>query len=197
MTLLLFPPARAAALEAEALVPVGTAVGIDLETDGVVVAGLGDVDTAQGVARPAEDAGLRVGDVVVAALVAVNSLGAVHDPDTGRWLAGGVDARGQRLPAESVWQALHGSVPRGNTTLAVVATNARLDKTGTNRVARMASVGLGRAIRPAHLSFDGDVVFALARRDGPAASDDLVGALAAEALGRAVADAVLQAADER
>ena len=141
--------------------------------------------------------GLRAGEVVVAALVAVNSLGAVHDPDTGRWLAGGVDARGQRLPAESVWQALQGTVPQGNTTLAVVATNARLDKAGTNRVARMASVGLGRAIRPAHLSFDGDVVFALARRDGPAASDDLVGALAAEALGKAVADAVLQAADER
>lgn len=141
--------------------------------------------------------GVRVGDVVVAALVVVNSLGAVHDPDTGQWLAGGVDARGRRLPEETVWRLLRGAAPRGNTTLAVVATNARLDKTGANRVARMASVGLGRAIRPAHLSFDGDVVFALARRDGPAASEDLVGALAAEALGGAVADAVLQAADDR
>ena len=65
LTLLLFTPTRALALEAEALVPVGTAVGIDLETEGVVVAGLGDVDTAQGVARPAEDAGLRVGDVIM------------------------------------------------------------------------------------------------------------------------------------
>ena len=65
LTLLLVPPTRAAALEAEALVPVGTAVGIDLETDGVVVAGLGDVDTAQGVVRPAADAGLRTGDVIL------------------------------------------------------------------------------------------------------------------------------------
>lgn len=87
-------------------------------------------------------------------------------------------------------------MPEGNTVLAVVATNARLDKTGANRMARMASVGLGRAIRPAHLTFDGDVVFALSRRDGPAVSDDLAGALAAEALGRAVADAVRRTGDE-
>lgn len=131
--------------------------------------------------------GLRAGDVVVAALAVVNCLGAVHDPDTGAWLAGGVDRKGRRLPADTAWRLLARSVPDGNTVLAVVATNARLDKTGTNRTARMASVGLGRAIRPAHLTFDGDVVFMLCRRDGPAAPDDLVGALGAEALGRAVA----------
>ena len=134
--------------------------------------------------------GLRVGDVVVAALAVVNCLGAVHDPDSGAWLAGGVDREGRRLPVDTVWRLLERPVPEGNTVLAVVATNARLDKTGANRMARMASVGLGRAIRPAHLTFDGDVVFALSRRDGPAVSDDLAGALAAEALGRAVADAV-------
>lgn len=127
---------------------------------------------------------------MVAALAVVNCLGAVHDPDSGAWLAGGVDREGRRLPVDTVWRLLERPVPEGNTVLAVVATNARLDKTGANRMARMASVGLGRAIRPAHLTFDGDVVFALSRRDGPAVSDDLAGALAAEALGRAVADAV-------
>lgn len=134
--------------------------------------------------------GLRAGDVLVTALAVVNCLGAVHDPETGTWLAGGVERDGARLPADTVWRLLERPGPEGNTALAVVATNARLSKTGANRAARMASVGLGRAIRPAHLSFDGDVVFLLARRDGVAASEDMVGALAAEALGRAVAAAV-------
>ena len=54
----------ALALEADSLVPMGAAVGIRLETDGVMVAGLAEVETAEGAVRPAEAAGLQVGDVV-------------------------------------------------------------------------------------------------------------------------------------
>ena len=64
--LLLSPGVPALALEAEELVPMGSAVGIRLQTEGVMVAGLADVETAEGTLRPAEAAGLRLGDVVTA-----------------------------------------------------------------------------------------------------------------------------------
>ena len=65
LALALLPSARALALEADALVPGGSAVGIDLETRGVVIVGFSDVDTAQGCVRPAEAAGMQVGDVIL------------------------------------------------------------------------------------------------------------------------------------
>jgi L-aminopeptidase/D-esterase-like protein len=135
-------------------------------------------------------AGVRAGDVVVAALAVVNCLGRVHDPDSGAWLAGGVDSQGRPLPEQMARQLMSETVPSGNTTLAVVATNGVLDKTASSRVARMAAAGLARAIRPAYLTMDGDVVFALSRKTGPAANENLIGTLAADAVGRAIASAV-------
>ena len=64
---LLGQTARAAALDAERLVPVGHTVGIKLFAEGVVVIGLAEVDTAAGVLTPGADCGLRVGDVIEAA----------------------------------------------------------------------------------------------------------------------------------
>ena len=58
------PLPAAAALEAERLVPGGFAVGIELETDGVMVAGMADVETSNGKMRPASEAGLRSGDII-------------------------------------------------------------------------------------------------------------------------------------
>ena len=135
-------------------------------------------------------AGARIGDVVVAALAVVNCLGRVHDPDSGAWLAGGVDSQGRPLPEQVAVQLMSGIIPSGNTTLVVVATNAVLDKVSSNRVARMAAAGMARAIRPTHLTMDGDVVFTLSRKTGPAANENLIGALAADAVGRAIASAV-------
>jgi L-aminopeptidase/D-esterase-like protein len=87
--------------------------------------------------------------------------------------------------------------PRGNTTIAVVATNARLDKAACRRVAVMAQDGLARAIRPVHTPQDGDSVFALATGRLDRALDPLaiaeLGTLAADCLGRAVARAVHRA----
>jgi len=64
---LLGQTARAAALDAERLVPVGHTVGIKLFAEGVVVIGLAEVDTASGVLTPGADCGLQVGDVIEAA----------------------------------------------------------------------------------------------------------------------------------
>ena len=64
LALLLISGTQAYALEAEALVPIGKAVGIRLDVGGVMVAGLSEVETAMGKVSPAETAGLRPGDVV-------------------------------------------------------------------------------------------------------------------------------------
>ena len=106
--------------------------------------------------------------LTVAALVAVNAVGDVIDPSTGQVVAGVRTADGKSL-ADARKLLRDGSLmkavtPRAaeNTTIAVVATNARLTKTEVNRVALMADDGLARAISPSHTIGDGDTVFALA-----------------------------------
>lgn len=133
--------------------------------------------------------------IQTAALVVVNALGNVHEPDTGAWLAGGKDAEGRPLDRETMLTALAGDVSKSNTVLTVVATNVPLSKVQASRFARMAGTGLARTIRPAHLVYDGDIVFALAARQAmPEGSgpwtENLLGALGAEAVARAAANAV-------
>jgi L-aminopeptidase/D-esterase-like protein len=84
--------------------------------------------------------------------------------------------------------------PGENTTVGVVATNARLSKAQVTRVAAMADDGLARAIVPAHTPYDGDTVFALATGRWHGDADvTLIGALAAEALSEAIVRAATQA----
>ena len=136
-------------------------------------------------------AGVRVGEVLVTALVVVNALGNVHDPVSGDWLAGGRDAQGSPLVGEALYRALGGGdKPFNNTVLTVVATNVPLSKVQTNRLAHMAGAGLARTIRPAHLLYDGDMVFALSSKQGPTADECLLGAMGADAVAQAAAAAV-------
>lgn len=133
--------------------------------------------------------------LVVGALAAVNPVGAV-DPE------GGWRPVGDPLHDHGQLGAMGRLQPGANTTLAVVATNAALDKAEAKRLAIMAHDGLSRAIRPVHTPFDGDVVFALA--GGRVALDpDLrawwlarIGAAAADALARAIVNAVVAAAQD-
>ena len=77
------------------------------------------------------------------------------------------------------------------TTLAIVATDAVLDKAAATKLAQMAHDGLARSIRPVHTMADGDVVFALATgASGQTAHTTLLGALAAEVVAEAVLRAV-------
>lgn len=89
------------------------------------------------------------------------------------------------------------SDPRANTTIAVVATNARLDKASAERLAVMAQDGLARSIRPVHTPQDGDTVFSIATGRRDLAGDPLalaeLGTLAADCLARAVARGVYNA----
>jgi L-aminopeptidase/D-esterase-like protein len=138
--------------------------------------------------------------LVVAAIVATNAVGDIIDPETGRVVAGALTEDGKALA--DVRKLLRAgdigrrSQPRAgeNTTIALVATNARLTKTEVNRVALMADDGFARAIVPSHTTGDGDTVFALAtgRWEGEA-SVTLIGALAADVLGEAIVRAVSKA----
>ena len=138
--------------------------------------------------------------LIVAALVAVNAVGDVIDPLTGQVVAGVRTVDGRSLAdARKLMRdgsLLRAVVPRAaeNTTIAVVATNARLTKTEVNRVALMADAGLARALSPAFTIGDGDTVFALATgRWSGQADASVVGALAADALADAIVRAVAQA----
>lgn len=142
----------------------------------------------------------------VGALVAVNSWGSVIAPG-GRtfWAApfeigaefGGLGAAGLAAGPEQWGSAKRADQVR-NTTIACAATDAILTPAQAKRLAVMAQDGLARAIRPIHAPFDGDVVFALATGRRPLGPEpDLalarLGALAADALARAVARGVYEA----
>jgi L-aminopeptidase/D-esterase-like protein len=134
--------------------------------------------------------------LIVAALVAVNAFGDVIDPATGRVIAGVRTADGQSLAdARILLRTLDSPFPpAANTTLGVIATNARLTKTEATRVAQMGQDGFARAIAPIHTPRDGDTVFALStgRRAGPP-DVGRIGALAAEAVADAVVNAIRHA----
>ena len=140
-------------------------------------------------------ASLRVGAVTVGALVAVNAIGDVVDPASGRVLAGARTADGA-APLDSVAAILRGELPARAlagmaTTIGVVATDAALTKAQAGKLATMAHDGLARCIRPAHTMTDGDTLFALAT-GGSGRSGDMtvLGVMAAEATARAVVNAV-------
>ncbi|MES1260123.1 MAG: P1 family peptidase, partial [Acidobacteriota bacterium] len=103
--------------------------------------------------------------VVVAALVAVNALGDVIDPESGGIIAGARKSAESREFVNSAAAMRHGLPERapfrGNTTLAVVATNAGLDKVQVNKVAALASLGVARTISPVNTMADGDMTFAI------------------------------------
>jgi len=127
------------------------------------------------------------GGGTVGACVAVNAVGDVVAED-GSVLAG------PGTVTAVLRGAAVGAPVGGSTTLAVVATDLRLDKARALRMATVAHDGLARSIRPVHTAFDGDAVFAAATGLVDRAVDDgvllLVQTAAAEVLARAVRRAV-------
>ena len=126
------------------------------------------------------------GGVLVSSLVAVNAMGDIRDP-TGKIVAGvrkGPESREFANAEEVLKQRPAGPLVRSNTTLGVVATNARLTKVEAKKLAQLASLGMARAIYPVNTMNDGDTMFALSLGDHRA---DLT------ALGIAASEAVVQA----
>ncbi len=135
------------------------------------------------------------GGITVAALTAVNAFGDVYNPEThqiiagARKIIGGGFADSMEFAESIIGQTISKFAPGRNTTLAVVATNVALTKSGATKVAQMAHDGLARVIRPVHTMFDGDTIFALSLGDKQA-DLSLIGALAADVLAKAVISAV-------
>lgn len=133
--------------------------------------------------------------VTVGAIVAVNAVGDVFDPGTGKMLAGVRTPDGKKLMG-TMAALLRGETPPlilggMNTTIGVVATDAKLTKAECQKIAQMAHDGFARTINPAHTMFDGDTIFALATgQSSKPANVTLLGALAAEAMAQAVVRAV-------
>ena len=140
-------------------------------------------------------ASLRIGAVTVGALVAVNAIGDVVDPASGRILAGARTADG-RAALDGVAAILRGELPEHAlagmaTTIGVIATDAALSKAQANKLATMAHDGLARCIRPVHTMADGDALFALATGgSGRSGEMTVLGVMAAEVTARAVLNAV-------
>ncbi len=151
---------------------------------------------ARGMKGGVGSASVKSGDLVIGALVAVNAYGDVIDLQ-GRIIAGA------RVSAESsvladAGRLLEDGAARSavrtveNTTLAVVATNAKMDKVVCSRVAAQATPGLGLVIRPFHSHIDGDLTVVLSCGDLDV-DPNRVGLLAAKALQQAVINAVIHA----
>ncbi len=144
-------------------------------------------------------ASIRVGStgIVVGAIVAVNAVGDVLDPKTGKIIAGARKPDGSGF-LDSMAQIREGrgvELSAGaNTTIGVVATNVALTKAQATKVAQMAHDGLARCINPVHTGADGDTIFAastgtIAKR----VEHTAIGAVAAEAMAQAILRAVMNA----
>jgi len=166
--------------------------------EGNVGAGTGaTVGKISGIARAMKSGigchAIQVGPLKIGALVAVNALGDVIDPETGERLAGllneeqtGVaDSEAVMIESYDDKQNPFG----GNTTLGVVATNAILSKSEAAKLASMAQNGYARTLRPAHSMADGDTVFTVGT--GHVHADlSVLGLLSARVVERAVVSAV-------
>jgi len=109
-------------------------------------------------------ASARVGDVMVGAVMAVNAVGDVRDPDTGALVAGTRETPASRRLVDSARAIATGAGrfgPGGHTTIGVVVTTAALTKTAASRLASLAMTGFSRALSPPHTAFDGDTLFVL------------------------------------
>lgn len=134
--------------------------------------------------------------LIVGAVAVVNAFGDVQDPLTQQVVAGVRNTDGPGFAGTiNIWKENTGLVNQvfgTNTTIAVVASNAELDKSRVTKVAQLAQNGLARVISPCHTMCDGDTVFALAT--GEVTADvNLVGILSQEVLAQAILRAVYTA----
>ena len=139
---------------------------------------------------------LQSGQLKIGAVVVVNALGDVYDWKNGRQIAGLLTE--DRKALRSTEEYMKGSLKvvenrfTGNTTLAVVMTNAYFSKSQLCKIAGLAHDGYARSIRPVHTSADGDSIYAVSVGDVQA-DQDVIGILAAEVISEAITRAVSSA----
>lgn len=138
----------------------------------------------------------REGELLVGAVMAVNCVGDVIDPETGKILAGVLSEDGtRRTGSENELLAEYQDRTdffSGNTIIGTVITNAKLSKAEANRLATVSHNGIARTVRPAHSVFDGDTIFTMATGTVEA-NADVIGILAVRAVERAITNAIRNA----
>jgi L-aminopeptidase/D-esterase-like protein len=139
---------------------------------------------------------IQIDELKIGAIVVVNALGDIYDWRTGTQIAGMLneDRTGLRSTSEYMRTsyAVIDNKFTGNTTICVVFTNSRFDKSQLCKIAGMAHDGYARSINPVHTSADGDSIYAVSVGDVEA-DQDLVGMLAAEVVSEAITRAVTNA----
>ncbi|MBA7552203.1 putative aminopeptidase [subsurface metagenome] len=128
--------------------------------------------------------------------MAVNCFGDVVDPESGEIIAGVLSENKKEVANTMSFlrnfpQKTKDNFSR-NTTIGVIATNAKLTKAGATKVAMMAQDGYARTINPAHTMFDGDTIFCMATGEVEAGVN-VVGAIAAEVMAWAIVKAIKNA----
>jgi L-aminopeptidase/D-esterase-like protein len=151
-------------------------------------------------------ASIRLGEVVIGAIMISNAVGEVVDWRTGKIIAGARKPDGNGFV--SIPETLRTNPPRfplrgklgvedpilESTTIGVVATNADFNKTELTKIAMMANCGAARTINPYHTPGDGDTLFACSTRKVKSdLSISVIGALAAEVVAQAVVRSATQA----
>ena len=139
---------------------------------------------------------VKTAGVTLTAVVAVNALGDVFDPETGKIVAGAKANDGSFIDTEKhiVSGGLLKLFAGANTTVGCILTDARIDKVQANKLASAGHGGLSRAIRPVHTDFDGDTLFCLASGKKPVLNLLLLQTAAAYAVERAVVAAATEGA---
>ncbi len=153
-----------------------------------------------GIGHAALDLG---GGLWIGAIIAVNALGDVVDPENGKIIAGartitkgplrigepGYFADSVSFMRSAIGQQALAMASKSNTVIGAVLTNAKLTKNEANKLAQCAQNGLALTIRPAHTMFDGDTIFALASHK-KSANIHTLSAYAPEVVARAILNAV-------
>lgn len=157
----------------------GATVGKILGPDNAMKSGLGS-------------ASIKVGDLVVAAIVAVNSFGDIYDHRDNKQIAGVYDYKENKL-LNTVEIMKENNIPLKftgtNTTIGVIATNAIINKSEGNKIAQMGHNGFAKSINPIHTTNDGDTIFAMGTNKVKA-DVNLIGVLGQEAMSRAITNAI-------
>lgn len=160
----------------------GATVGKILGPDHAMKSGLGS-------------AAVKAGELVVSAIVTVNSFGDIYDYETNRQIAGVYDyERSEMLNTYSIMKmkSMPLGFPMRNTTIGVVATNAVLTKAEANKIAQMAQNGFARSINPVHTMLDGDTIFTMATNE-ISRDLNLIGTMASEVMSMAITNAIINA----
>ena len=158
---------------------IGASVGKILGPENAMKSGLGS-------------ATVKIGDLVVSAIVAVNSFGDIYDYRNNKQMAGVYDYENDKLL--NTIDIMKNSVKElsfkpTNTTIGVIGTNAILTKSEANKIAEMAHNGFARSINPIHTMMDGDTIFTMATNK--IKSDvNLIGTIAAEVMSKAISNGI-------